>query len=57
MAKARYGQAADDWGQFGYDKLKDTRGDSFKKQKGKLKNRAFQGNLMDFDKINSIRIE
>lgn len=57
MAKGKYGQAADDWGQFGYEKLKDTRGDSFKKQKGKLKNRAFQGNLMDFNKINSIPIE
>jgi hypothetical protein len=55
-AKSRYGQAADEWGQFGYDKLKDTRGDSFKKTKGKLKNRAFQGALMDINKINSIPI-
>ena len=56
MAKERYGQAADGWGNFGFDKLKDTRGDSFKKTKGKLKNKAFQGALMDMNKINSIPI-
>ena len=55
-AKGRYGQAADEWGQFGYDKLNNTRGDSFKKTKGKLKNRAFQGALGDMNKINSIPI-
>jgi hypothetical protein len=57
QAKAKYGQAADEWGQFGYDKLKDARGDSFKKTKGKLKNRAFQGTLMDINKINSIPLD
>ncbi len=55
-AKGKYGQAADEWGQQGYNKLKDTRGDSFKKTKGKLKNKAFQGTMMDINKINSIPI-
>lgn len=55
-SKGRYGQAADEWGQHGYERLKDTRGDSFKKTKGKLKNKAFQGALMDINKINSIPI-
>ena len=55
-AKAKFGQEGDSWGMFGYEKLKDTRGDSFKKTKGKLKNRAFQGAMMDINKINSVPI-
>ena len=53
-AKFKYGKGGDEWGKFGYEKLKDTRGDSFKKTKGKLKNRAFQGANIDFNAVNSI---
>lgn len=53
-AKFKYGQGGDEWGKFGYEKLKDTRGESFKKTKGKLKNRAFQGANIDFNAVNSI---
>jgi hypothetical protein len=54
-AKAKYG-VGDSWGQYGYDKLKVTRGDSFKKTKGKLKNRAFQGSGININEINSVPI-
>jgi hypothetical protein len=54
-AKARYG-AGDAWGQFGHEKLKDTRGESFKKTKGKLKNKAFQGSGINMNQINSVPI-
>ena len=53
-AKFKFGKGGDEWGKFGYEKLKDTGGDSFKKTKGKLKNRAFQGANVDFNVINSI---
>ena len=33
-----------------------TRGDSFKKTKGKLKNKAFQGSGININEINSIPI-
>lgn len=52
-AKFKYG-AGDEWGKHGYEKLKDTRGDGFKKQKGKLKCKAFQASGIDMYKINSI---
>jgi hypothetical protein len=56
-AKSRYGAAAgDEWGRFGHDKLKDTRGDSFKKTKGKLKNKAFQGSGININQINSVML-
>lgn len=54
-AKFKYG-AGDEWGKYGYEKLKDTRGDGFKKQKGKLKNKAFQASGIDMFKINSIQL-
>jgi hypothetical protein len=41
----------------GNQKLKFTKGDMFKKEKGKLKNRQFQGmGSIDPNAINSIRL-
>jgi len=37
-AKAKFG-TGDAYGEFGNEKLKNTRGENFKKEKGKLKNR------------------
>ena len=37
-AKSKFG-VGDEFGKLGNEKLKNTRGDSFKKEKGKLKNR------------------
>jgi len=54
-AKFKYG-AGDQWGQEGYDKLKDIKGEGFKKTKGKLKNKAFQGGPIDMYSINSIKL-
>lgn len=56
-AKFKYGAAGDEWGKYGHEKLKDTRGESFKKTKGKLKNKAFQAAGIDINKINSIRLD
>lgn len=56
--KWKYGsKGGDEWGKFGYEKLKDTRGDSFKKTKGKLKNNAFQSAGININQINSIKID
>ena len=55
QAKFKFG-SGDEWGRYGYEKLKDTRGDGFKKQKGKLKNKAFQASGIDMYKINSIQL-
>ena len=52
-AKFKFGKG-DDWGKFGHEKLKNTRGDSFKKEKGKLKNRAYQGTIIDVNARNGI---
>eukprot|EP01017_Pseudomicrothorax_dubius_P006520 TRINITY_DN11874_c0_g2_i1.p1 TRINITY_DN11874_c0_g2~~TRINITY_DN11874_c0_g2_i1.p1 ORF type:complete len:245 (+),score=102.08 TRINITY_DN11874_c0_g2_i1:151-885(+) len=41
-AKARYG-AGDEFGMLGHTRLKDVRGKDFKKEKTKMKNKAFQG--------------
>ena len=38
QAKSKFG-VGDEFGKLGNEKLKNTRGDSFKKEKGKLKNR------------------
>lgn len=56
-AKFKYGKGGDEWGRYGHEKLKDTRGESFKKTKDKLKNKAYQGGNIDFNVINSIPIE
>ena len=55
-AKFKYGQGGDEWGKHGYEKLKHTRGDSFKKTKSKLKNAAFQSGGIDPYRINSVKI-
>lgn len=54
-AKFKFG-AGDEWGQYGYERLKDTKGDGFKKEKGKLKTKAFQASGIDIYKINSIKL-
>jgi hypothetical protein len=40
-SKANFGGEGDKFGQWSYDRLKHTRGESFKKEKGKMKNRNF----------------
>jgi hypothetical protein len=40
-SKAKFGGEGDKFGEWSYDKLKHTRGESFKKEKGKMKNRNF----------------
>lgn len=40
-SKGKYGGEGDLFGQWSYDKLWDKRGESFKKEKGKMKNRNF----------------
>ncbi|CAD8112774.1 unnamed protein product [Paramecium sonneborni] len=55
-AKKKFGEG-DQYGEFGNDKLKFTRGDNFKKEKGKLKNRQFQGmGSINLNSINSIKL-
>lgn len=40
-SKGNFGGEGDKFGQWSYDRLKHTRGESFKKEKGKMKNRNF----------------
>lgn len=40
-SKAKFGGEGDKFGEWSYDRLKDKRGESFKKEKGKMKNRNF----------------
>lgn len=40
-SKGQFGGEGDKFGEWSYDKLKHTRGESFKKEKGKMKNRNF----------------
>ena len=40
-SKGAYGGEGDKFGEWSYDRLKDKRGESFKKEKGKMKNRNF----------------
>ncbi len=40
-SKARFGGEGDKFGEWSYEKLRDKRGESFKKEKGKMKNRNF----------------
>ncbi|CAD8115900.1 unnamed protein product [Paramecium sonneborni] len=55
-AKKKFGEG-DQYGEFGNEKLKFTRGDNFKKEKGKLKNRQFQGmGSINLNSINSIKL-
>ncbi|CAD8205491.1 unnamed protein product [Paramecium octaurelia] len=55
-AKKMFGEG-DEYGEFGNEKLKFTRGDNFKKEKGKLKNRQFQGmGSINLNSINSIKL-
>ncbi|CAK60979.1 unnamed protein product (macronuclear) [Paramecium tetraurelia] len=55
-AKKMFGEG-DEYGEFGNEKLKFTRGDNFKKEKGKLKNRQFQGmGSINLNAINSIKL-
>ena len=54
-AKYKFGYG-DDYGKIGNEKLKDTRGRGFKKEKTKLKNKQFQGNGQRINTaINSIK--
>jgi len=39
----KWGTAGDAFGEFGNERLKDTRGRGFKKEKTKLKNKQFHG--------------
>ena len=54
-AKFKFG-GGDEWGVYGNEKLKNERGDGFKKMKGKLKNKDFQGGTIDPYKVNSISL-
>lgn len=40
-SKARFGEEGDRFGEWANDKLKDTRGKGFKKEKTKMKNKNF----------------
>ena len=40
-SKAKFGGEGDKFGEWSYDRLRDKRGESFKKEKGKMKNRNF----------------
>jgi len=40
-SKAKFSGEGDKFGEWSYSRLKDTRGESFKKEKGKMKNRNF----------------
>ena len=44
-SKANFGGEGDKFGQWSYDRLKHTRGESFKKEKGKMKNRNLKWKL------------
>ena len=52
-AKFKFG-LGDEFGKYGNEKLKFERGEGFKKMKGKLKNKGFQGGTIDPHKVNSI---
>jgi hypothetical protein len=57
-AKAKFG-GGDAYGQYGHDRLIITKGKDFRKEKGKLKNKMFQGygsGTIDDSKVNSIRL-
>lgn len=58
QAKFRFGQGGDDFGRLGNEKLKDTRGRDFKKEKAKLKNKDFHGGdfKINFNAVNSFDI-
>ena len=40
-SKAKFGGEGDKFGEWSYERLRDKRGESFKKEKGKMKNRNF----------------
>ena len=59
QAKFKFGQGGDEFGALGNEKLKDTRGKGFKKEKGKLKNKNFcgGGGRIDTNVVNSIKFK
>jgi len=48
----------DDYGKIGNERLKDTRGKGFKKEKGKLKNKQYAGGdgRINMGAVNSIKL-
>ncbi len=55
-AKFKFG-TGDEFGKIGYEKLKDTRGSNFRKEKNKLKNKNFQGSGFKITTaVNSIKL-
>lgn len=58
-AKYKFGTGGDDYGKIGWEKLKDTRGKNFKKEKMKLKNKNFAGGdfKINTTSVNSIKFK
>jgi len=56
-AKEKFGAGGDEYGKIGNEKLKDTRGRDFKKEKTKFKNKNFQGGGFEINtnRVNSIK--
>lgn len=54
-AKFKYGKG-DEFGVEGYKRLQNKQGKEFKKEKGKLKNKAFFAGSIDMNAINSIKL-
>ena len=57
-AKAKYGEEGDNFGNYSNDRLKVTQGKSFRKEKGKMKNKNFHANGEKItNRINSVRFD
>ena len=56
QAKAKFGKEGDGFGLIGQNKLIDKKGRNFRKEKGKFKNKSFQGGGGKITcKVNSIK--